>query len=120
MYIYKRVPLKCAKRTDDACCAGDQGHGQHSLGAEGQERAVGGIDQVCVGDGGEVAQWRYQAEHGYVLVAAVLVRGVVRGELVVHRANHHNYHYQANRTVMPSPRRTAISFATCTQIAEHR
>jgi len=57
--------------------AGDQRHGQLASGAEGQERAVGGVDQVGVGVGREAGQrWR-EKEDGNVLVATVLVRGIL-------------------------------------------
>lgn len=79
--------------------AGDQRHGQLASGAKGQERAVGGVDQVGVGDGGEAGERRREEEDGYVLVATVLVRRIVRGELVVHRARHHHHRDQTDRAV---------------------
>lgn len=82
------------------CIAGDQRHSQLAFGAESQERAVRGIDQVGVRNRREAGQrWRKE-EDGHVIVATVLVRGIVRGELVVHRACHHHYRDQANRTII--------------------
>lgn len=78
---------------------GDQRHGQLASGTKGQERAVGGVQQVGVGDGGEVAERRHQEEDRHVLVATVLVRGIVRGELVVHRAHNHHHDHQTDSTV---------------------
>jgi len=56
---------------------GDQRHGQLASGAEGQERAVGGVDQVGVGVGGEAGQRWHKKEDGNVLVATILVRGIL-------------------------------------------
>jgi len=80
---------------------GDQGHGQLASGAEGQERAVGGVEQIGVGVGGEVAERRHQKEDGNVFVATVLVRRIVRGELVVHRSTgrHHHHQHQTDPTI---------------------
>lgn len=78
---------------------GDQRHGQLASGTKSQKRAVRGVDQVGVGIGGEVAEWRHQEKDGNVLVATVLVRGVVRGELVVHRARGHHHRDQTDPTI---------------------
>lgn len=79
---------------------GDQRHGQLAFRAEGQERAVGGVNQVGIRISGEAGQRWHKKEDGNVLVATVLVRGIVRGELVVLRAHNHHHRAQANQTII--------------------
>lgn len=79
---------------------GDQRHGQLAFGAEGQERAVRGVNQVGIRISGEAGQRWHKKEDGNVLVTTVFVRGIVRGELVVLRAYNHHHRAQANPTIM--------------------